>query len=54
MTMYSVEFFTTHHTVDAEPEWARSERLDYCEPFRMDRNTALTDSIRHFFQGIFG
>lgn len=54
MTMYPVEFFTTYHTVNAEPEWARSERLDYCEPFEQGRDQGLTGSIRQFLYDLFG
>lgn len=54
MTMYPVEFFTTYHTVSTEPEWARSERLDYCEPFEVRSGKGLSESIRQFLVNLFG
>ncbi len=53
MAMYPVEFFTTYHSVSTEPEWSRSERLGYCEPFEAEKSSTM-EEIRRFFFNLFG
>ncbi|MCR5294683.1 MAG: hypothetical protein K6E30_05850 [Lachnospiraceae bacterium] len=53
MTMYPVEFFTTYHTISTEPEWSRSERLGYCEPFRAEKGAELT-GLKKLLISLFG
>ena len=54
MTSYINEYSVYKTQNNTEPEWARAERLAYCESLMDARHEAgIMDSLRTFFDRIF-
>ena len=54
MTSYINEYSVYKTQCNTEPEWARAERLAYCESLMNARHEAgIMDSLRTFFDRIF-